>query len=491
VQIKGDGGGWSNGLLFYGSSNTFRGGFGALGSGDGLSYLWAGNDYNNAALYLYASNYAVSPGSFRAPIFYDSDNTGYYLNPAEISTTWRMGANYFQSNNDVSVDTPFGIYFSSNLNADYAIYRESGAWSNPYPDLRIGFYTGMKFMAEASYGGMRFYSDTSYATQVMSVNNSADPLGAGNVYVNSNLQAGSSLRAQLFYDSNDTFYYVNPNGNSILYKFENINQRCAYDRAWDNYPSITVFNNTDQGPVGDFRIHGVGGPSGGDFNVRLLVDGDIQTLNALRAGSAAYAPIYYDSNNTGYYWNFADGASSYINTYIVGLAYYHCQFGSGVYSGAVTNPPLQVYSQDGGTAMMSFHRAGSYAINMGLDPDNVLRIGGWSAAANRFQMDGSGNLTMAGNVTAYSDARLKDNVATVANALDLVGQMRGVTYTRKDTGEAGVGVIAQEMLEVLPQVVQQGIGDDDTLSVAYGNLVGVLIEAIKELEARVAELEGK
>jgi hypothetical protein len=69
--------------------------------------------------------------------------------------------------------------------------------------------------------------------------------------------------------------------------------------------------------------------------------------------------------------------------------------------------------------------------------------------------------------------------------------MRGVTYTRIDTDKAGVGVIAQEMLEVMPQVVQQGIGDNDTLSVAYGNLVGVLIEAIKELEARVAELEGK
>jgi hypothetical protein len=142
-------------------------------------------------------------------------------------------------------------------------------------------------------------------------------------------------------------------------------------------------------------------------------------------------------------------------------------------------------------ASMSFHRAGAYAINMGLGTDNVFRIGGWSASSNCFQMDGSGNLTMLGNVTAYSDARMKKDVVTIDNALDLVGKMRGVKYTRKDTGKAGVGVIAQEMLEVVPEVVQQGIGADDTLSVAYGNLVGVLIEAIKELEARVAQLEGK
>jgi hypothetical protein len=48
---------------------------------------------------------------------------------------------------------------------------------------------------------------------------------------------------------------------------------------------------------------------------------------------------------------------------------------------------------------MAFHRAGVYAINMGLDSDNVFRIGGWSAAANRLQMDMSGNLTMAGTIS--------------------------------------------------------------------------------------------
>ena len=142
-------------------------------------------------------------------------------------------------------------------------------------------------------------------------------------------------------------------------------------------------------------------------------------------------------------------------------------------------------------AVMSFHRAGAYAINMGLGTDNVFRIGGWSASSNAFQMDGSGNLTMLGNVTAYSDARMKKDVETIDSALDLVSKMRGVRYTRTDTQQRGVGVIAQEMLEVCPEVVQQGVGDDDTLSVAYGNLVSVLIEAIKELKVEVETLKGK
>lgn len=112
-----------------------------------------------------------------------------------------------------------------------------------------------------------------------------------------------------------------------------------------------------------------------------------------------------------------------------------------------------------------------------------------SSGTNRVSWNiSSGDFTAAGNVTAYSDARLKENVETISNALDLVNRMRGVFYDRIDTGEAGVGVIAQEMEEIIPEVV---VPSDGVLTVAYGNLVGVLIEAVKELSAKVEALEGK
>ena len=113
---------------------------------------------------------------------------------------------------------------------------------------------------------------------------------------------------------------------------------------------------------------------------------------------------------------------------------------------------------------------------------------------DRFTFGDTGNFTASGNVTAYSDARLKKNVVTIDGALALVEKMRGVRYDRIDSGKAGIGVIAQEMQEVVPEVVHEG----KNLSVAYGNLVGVLIEAVKELSgevkalsARVKELENK
>jgi hypothetical protein len=102
-------------------------------------------------------------------------------------------------------------------------------------------------------------------------------------------------------------------------------------------------------------------------------------------------------------------------------------------------------------------------------------------------LSNAGDLVTTGNVTAYSDEKLKTDITTIENALALVEQMRGVRYNRIEDGKAGVGVVAQEMQQVLPEVVLEG----DNLSVAYGNLVGVLIEAVKELSARVKELEAK
>ncbi len=94
----------------------------------------------------------------------------------------------------------------------------------------------------------------------------------------------------------------------------------------------------------------------------------------------------------------------------------------------------------------------------------------------------NGTITASGDITAYSDASLKADVETISGALELVKRMRGVRYTRTDTGMAGVGVIAQELQEVVPEAV---VTNGDGLSaVAYGNLIGVLIEAVKELASR-------
>jgi hypothetical protein len=103
-------------------------------------------------------------------------------------------------------------------------------------------------------------------------------------------------------------------------------------------------------------------------------------------------------------------------------------------------------------------------------------------------MTAGGSITATGNVTAYSDRSLKRDIQTIEHAVDLVKNLRGVTFEMINSGQKGVGVIAQEVQEHLPQVVQDNNG---ILSVAYGNLVGVLIEAVKELSNRIETLEKK
>jgi len=99
------------------------------------------------------------------------------------------------------------------------------------------------------------------------------------------------------------------------------------------------------------------------------------------------------------------------------------------------------------------------------------------------------SITAGGDITAFSDARVKENIETIDNALDKVTQLRGVEYNRIGAEERSIGVIAQEVQEVLPEVVREG--QDGMLSVAYGNITGVLIEAIKEQQKQIEELKAQ
>ena len=111
---------------------------------------------------------------------------------------------------------------------------------------------------------------------------------------------------------------------------------------------------------------------------------------------------------------------------------------------------------------------------------------GWSTnGVQRMTLDDAGNLSVTGNVTAYSasDGRLKRDIETIEGALDKVKALRGVNYTMKDSGRRETGLIAQEVLQVVPEVVREG--SDGVYGISYGNLVGLLVEALKEQQAQL------
>ena len=109
--------------------------------------------------------------------------------------------------------------------------------------------------------------------------------------------------------------------------------------------------------------------------------------------------------------------------------------------------------------------------------------GGSTITALTLDMSAAGKATFNNDVVAFSDKKLKDNIETLDGKKVL--DMRGVSFTRKDTGLPSSGVIAQELQEVAPELVNETNG---TLGVSYGNLVGYLIEAIKDQQKQIDEL---
>jgi hypothetical protein len=96
----------------------------------------------------------------------------------------------------------------------------------------------------------------------------------------------------------------------------------------------------------------------------------------------------------------------------------------------------------------------------------------------------TGTLT-AVDLNSTSDVTLKENIETIKNSLEIIDSLRGVSFNWKETGNGSYGVIAQELEEVLPELVKNG----DVKSVNYNGLIGVLIEAIKELKKEIEELK--
>lgn len=100
----------------------------------------------------------------------------------------------------------------------------------------------------------------------------------------------------------------------------------------------------------------------------------------------------------------------------------------------------------------------------------------------------TGDLTASGNITSSSDIKLKTDLVKIENALDKVSRLTGYVYTRKDTGQKQTGLIAQDVMSELPEAVSTS---GEYLSVAYGNLMGLIVEAIKELKDEVEVLRTK
>jgi hypothetical protein len=127
--------------------------------------------------------------------------------------------------------------------------------------------------------------------------------------------------------------------------------------------------------------------------------------------------------------------------------------------------------------------------NVYYDADNSAYY--LDASSTATSLNVAGSIVAAGNVTAYSDIRIKANVETIPGALDKLDQIRGVTYTRTDLDDKEqryAGVIAQEIEAVLPEAVRD-LGN--IKAVDYNATIALLIQAVKELQTEVETVKSR
>ena len=140
-----------------------------------------------------------------------------------------------------------------------------------------------------------------------------------------------------------------------------------------------------------------------------------------------------------------------------------------------------------GGGVLSYKDAGQQGAKLIMDGMNYLGerigLGGGgknesSSTAEQSNQDGKSWFNL-----SFSDSTLKDNVETIPNALEKIESLRGVHFTWKDTNQAQMGVIAQELEQVYPELVHET--EEGVKMVEYSSLIGVLIEAVKDLNKQV------
>jgi hypothetical protein len=164
-------------------------------------------------------------------------------------------------------------------------------------------------------------------------------------------------------------------------------------------------------------------------------------------------------------------------------------------AGTTADVPFFVSGTDtkGGTGYLDFLKVENTAGGV-TNPKKFFRInnsnGAWEVIDNAYSqvimaLEDNGNMTIAGTLTENSDRSLKTNIQTIPNALEKTLQLRGVEYDRISTNKHEIGLIAQEVEQIFPELVSEANG---IKSVAYSKVVSILIESIKELKQEIDTL---
>ena len=474
------------GIQTYHYVNGSNSGYGWQLQGGVTDSLWWRHSWpNNGGWFkvaMYGNN--ASTGDFYATILYDSNNTGYYCDPASTS--------------NMNVITAQG-----RVNVAEYLYSTNGCGRIYLPgNLHIDAFCGHSIY-------LNYYSNAWIRHFYHNEHNGYDIYGV------------NRIDTSILYDRDNTGYYINPNGTSYVNSFITndwfrvdgggglVFSSYGYGiysahSGGSTYGSVSTFGTGRNGwsgySIGRWSWMSTYGDFIGlhDQNRTWMYywDGGNHRWNygsAIFQGMPVQANLFYDYENTGYYCD--PNNQSRLNNMIIDYIYLAGNTGCYITEGWGT-------------------RLGSPGGQHPTKVQNSLVVGGLNWDGTDF---GGGNIFATGSINQYwSDGRLKKNIEVISDALDKVMRLRGVTFEpdiekAKELGanpcqiDQGreAGLIAQEVQAVLPEVVRiapfdmndgrNGIFEsksgDNYLTVQYERVVGLLVEAIKELNHKVDDLK--
>ena len=406
----------------------------------------------------------------RSPIFYDSADTGYYVDPAVGSILKGVQINTSVS----SAGSQLQIYTTS-AHQYPQVYSNGGyeaMWNyrNNVAQWYVGIRTSSQLLGNT---GFHFYNTTSSQT-------------VGGWSIDGHSYSIASSRAPLFYDSNNTGKYLDPATGSAI-----VNLTVA-PRVSSGTEQVMTINHGSGSHTG-VGLGIASANSGHAFNLTGSVgNGYARITSAYNANPSIYAsgdirtPIYYDLNNTAYY---LDPAST---TRLSSLRV----AGGNVIIGTETSTActLKVSSTKNGAANNPHFciTGNGYTALHWLDTTAYFIVTNSASRDIRISANSNG-VKLTPGATAWvsnSDIALKENLKPLENVLDKIKDYRCVEYNLKNSAEdKKIGFIAQDWVDDFPAIVNKD--EKDMLGMKYTETIPVLLKAIQELEARIKELENK
>ena len=428
-------------------------------------------------------------GTVQAARFEDANDSAYYLDPS-ASTSLNIAGKIVTAASSGTMMSNGSMSDAIGWNGSYGTYIGSTVGGTSYLYANGTLYTGGVFRTLIHSGNIGSQS-VNYATSAGNAD-TVDNYHVSSLWKlnewNGNIYGHTDGRiyGTIFYDANDSNYYVNPNDTSNL-NFLNLgNTREEFPLlrmgAGGRYAigvsgAHTRISSHNQGSGVQ-----LGSYDGTTFTPKLIVsnDGNVSAESSLRA------PIFYDSQDTSYYVD-PNGSSRLGHLYVGNVA----GSNDGSWNARMkvigsSHARLDVVSNSDGIITTMFAHTGHGAGKVGTYSNHPLKL--VINGNDKATLDSSGNFTVVGRFTETSSQKYKTNIQDLGPTLEKVDQLRGVTYSKIGSEETEIGMIAEEVAQIFPDLISYN-EEGQIESLNYTRITAVLVEAVKELNAKVKTQE--